>query len=128
MIQHLSKAKAKAEPGCAHAHDAVGHDAAAETVPVTKHAEEDESGPGFHSSLTIGGGAGRKRMQLDLQRASDVGPADKELSRKAKAELIDAQLRQLEQNLGDVEDNLNQLFDHTTKLMPLLKSVDTLKS
>lgn len=67
-------------------------------------------------------------MQLDLQKASEVMGPDKELSRKAKAEMIDAQLRQLEQNLGDVEDSLNQLFDHTSELMPLLKSVDTLKS
>ena len=77
------------------------------SVPGDKGAEEEEVGPGFHSSLTIGGGATRKRMQLDLQKASEVMGPDKELSRKAKAELIDAQLRQLEQNLGDVEDSLN---------------------
>ena len=68
-------------------------------------------------------------MQLDLQKASEtMGGGDKDLSRKAKAELIDSQLKQLEQNLGDVEDSLNQLFDHTTELMPLLKLVDALKS
>jgi hypothetical protein len=44
---------------------------------------------------------------MDLQRASEAGGPDKDLSRKAKAELIDSQLRQLEQNLGDVEDSLN---------------------
>jgi len=76
-------------------------------VPGAKNTEEEESSPGFHSSLTIGGGAARKRMQLDLQKASEVMGPDKELSRKAKAEMIDAQLRQLEQNLGDVEDSLN---------------------
>ena len=76
-------------------------------MPGAKTAEEGETSPGFHSSLTIGGAAARKRLQLDLQKASETMGPDKELSRKAKAELIDTQLRQLEQNLGDVEDSLN---------------------
>ena len=124
MIQHLSKAKARPAPVCEHG----AVTTQADSLPATKTVEEEE-GPIFHSSMTLGGGAARKRMQMDLQKASEtLGGGDKDLSRKAKAELIDSQLRQLEQNLGDVEDSLNQLFDHTSELMPLLKLVDNLKS
>ena len=42
--------------------------------------------------------------------------------------MIDAQISQLQQNLEDVEENLNTLFDHTSELMPLLKRVEELKS
>ena len=121
MIQHLSKTKARGATGCEHG----AVTTQADSMPGAKTIEEDD-GPGFHSSMTIGGAGARKRLQLDLQKASDTMGPDKDLSRKAKAELIDTQLRQLEQNLGDVEDSLNQLFDHTSELMPLLKQVENL--
>lgn len=102
---------------------------------LQKH-DSQESGLALRSQHT-GGGERAKKLTLSSKHnveppsgllASPEKGAGANISRKVKAELIDNKLLEFEDNISQIEDTLNQLFEDVDLIKPCIRDVRALQS